>query len=236
MQEQRVRELICEVGTQLYQRGYVVSNDGNISVRIGVDRLLITPAGVNKARMQPEMMALCDMQGNLVAGNRQPSSEIKIHLEVFGQRPDVAAVVHAHSPVSTAFAVCRRPIARRYLPELLVGIGEVPVAEFAIPSTDQVPLSVRPFIRDHQAVLLANHGILVWSGGLPESPWALENAGELLEKDIWAAFDKLEVVEYAAKMEVQVASMGGGVELEPALIEKLLELRGFYKQRQQVLK
>ena len=154
-----------------------------------------------------------------------------MHIAVYQNRPDVAAVVHAHPPVATAFAVCRRPIRRRYLPELLINIGHVPVADFAMPSTQDVPDSVLPYLAGGQAVKLANHGVLAWAGGLPDKAWQQPNAHTLLCDDLWSAFDKLEIVEYAANMEINVARLGGGVELTDEQVEQLLSLKGYYKQR-----
>lgn len=157
-----VREEICRVCRLLYDRGYVVSNDGNVSARVEEDRVLITPSGVGKGRVTPDMLVLCDLEGQILEGDRHPSSESGMHLMVYRERPDVRAVVHAHPPFSTARAICRRPLTERYLAEMILGLGEVPVTEFAMPSTAEVPDSVRPFVRTHSAVLLANHGSLAW--------------------------------------------------------------------------
>ena len=181
-QEQQLREDLCAVGQLLYQRGYVVGHDGNLSIRTAPDRILITPSGVGKGRMEPHMLVETDLEGHILSGDRHPSSESKMHWMVYREREDVMAVVHAHPPISTAFAICRRPLKERYLAELIVGLGEVPVTEFAMLSTDEVPDSVRPFVRDHSAVLLANHGALTWGPSL------------------LSAFDRLEVVEQTAKV------------------------------------
>lgn len=206
-----VREEICEVCHLLYARGYVVSNDGNVSVRVEPDRVLITPSGVGKGRMTPDMLVLCDLAGNILEGDRYPSSESKMHLMVYRERSDVMGVVHAHPPVSTAFAICRRPLDKRYLAEMVLGLGEIPVTEFAMLSTDEVPDSVRPFVQDHNAVLLANHGALAWGPSL------------------WSAFDRLEVVEQTAKVYYYVDGLGGGVEITEAQAETLRAKTGFYQ-------
>lgn len=203
-----VREEVCAVCRLLYDRGYVVSNDGNVSVRVAPDRVLITPAGVGKGRMTPDMPVLCSLQGDVLEGRLRPSSESRMHLMVYRERPDIMAVVHAHPPLSTAFAVCRRPLTRRYLTESVTGLGEVPVTEFAMPSTQEVPDSVRPFIRTHSAVLLANHGALAW--------------GETL----LSAFDRLETVEQTAKICYYVERLGGGVEFTPEQAEALRSMAG----------
>ena len=208
---QSVREEICEVCRLLYGRGYVVSNDGNVSVRVEPDKVLITPSGVGKGRMTPEMLVLCDLQGNVLEGDRYPSSESKMHLMVYRERPDVMAVVHAHPPLSTAFSICRRPLKERYLAEMVVGLGEIPVTEFAMLSTEEVPESVRPFVHDHNAVLLANHGSLAWGPTL------------------LSAFDRLETVEQTAKVFYYVERIGGGVEITPEQAQTLRSMTGFYQ-------
>ena len=207
----RIKEEMCLVGKLLYDRGYVVSNDGNISVRVAENEILITPSGVSKGRMTTDMMVRTDLEGNVLEGNRYPSSESKMHLRVFCTRPDVMSVVHAHPPISTAFAVARRPLTERYLAEMVIGLGEVPVTEFAMPSTDEVPDSIVPFIAGHSALLLANHGALAWGPSL------------------WAAFDRLEVVEQTARIHLYVNQLGGGTEIDPQQAEQLRSMSGFYQ-------
>lgn len=208
---EKVREEICEVCRLLYNRGYVVSNDGNVSVRVEPDKVLITPSGVGKGRMTPDMLVLCDLQGNILDGDRYPSSESKMHLMIYQERSDVMSVVHAHPPLSTAFAICRRPLKERYLAEMIVGLGEIPVTEFAMLSTEEVPESVRPFVRDHNAVLLANHGALAWGPSL------------------LSAFDRLEVVEQTAKVYYYVDRIGGGVEITQEQADTLRAFTGHYQ-------
>ena len=214
---QEEREAVCRVGRLLYDRGYVAANDGNISVKVAENRLLITPSGVSKGRMTPEMLLVTDMDGTVIEGNRHPSSEGKMHLEVYRGRPDVNAVVHAHPPVSTAFAVCRRGLETPYLSELVAGLGQVPcTTSFAMLSTEEVPESVRPYLADHNALLLANHGALAWGG------------------DLWEAFDRLETVEHTAKIVLNAQLLGGGVPLTEAEVERLQGLRGMYQTLREV--
>lgn len=207
---QQIKQEICEVGLLLYNRGYVVMNDGNISVRTGENEIIITPAGVGKGRMAPDMMVTTNLEGEILEGNRYPSSEIKMHLEVYKNRPDVKSVVHAHSPAATALAVAHISINARYLPETLLGLGEVPVAEFGVPSTTQVPDSIKPYLVGHNAVLLANHGALAWSA------------------DLWSAFDKMEALEFAAKTQMNVRALGGGIEIPQPQMEHILSLKNYY--------
>ena len=214
---QEEREAVCRVGRLLYDRGYVAANDGNISVKVAENRLLITPSGVSKGRMTPEMLLVTDMDGTVIEGDRHPSSEGKMHLEVSRGRPDVNAVVHAHPPVSTAFAVCRRGLEAPYLSELVVGLGQVPCTpSFAMLSTEEVPESVRPYLADHNALLLANHGALAWGG------------------DLWEAFDRLETVEHTAKIVLNAQLLGGGVPLTEEEVERLQSLRGMYQTLREV--
>ena len=205
------RELICRVGRLLYDRGYAAANDGNLSVRLGEDRLLVTPSGVSKGRMTPDMLLVTDLEGRVVEGDRHPSSEVKMHLMVYRRRPDAGAVVHAHPPVSTAFAVCGRGLEVPYVAELAAGLGAVPCTpSFAMLSTDQVPESIAPYLPDHNAVLLANHGALAWGA------------------DLWEAFDRLETVEHTAKIVLNAETLGGGVPLTAEEVSRLQGLRGMY--------
>lgn len=203
---------ICQVGKLLYDRGYVVSNDGNLSLRVAPDRLLVTPSGVGKGRMTPDMLVVTDLEGNVLEGDRHPSSETKMHLEVYRCHPDVQAVVHAHPPVSTAFAVCRQGLETPYLAETVVGLGSVPCTpSFAMLSTDEVPKSIRPYLPDHNAVLLANHGALTWGA------------------DLWQAFDRMETVEHTAKIFLNARRIGGAVGLSGRDVQRLHDLEDLYR-------
>src|SRR5262245_5005823 len=130
-----LRADIVEVGRRLYARAYTASNDGNISVRLGSDRLLMTPKSVCKGFMTPDMMCITDLEGRKLQGERDPSSEMLMHLEVYRQRPDVQAVVHAHPPTATGFAVAGIPLDRAVLAEVLTTLGSIPTAEDAPPPT-----------------------------------------------------------------------------------------------------
>src|ERR671913_2230386 len=142
MNEQKLREAIVEVGRRLYARGYTASNDGNISARLDGGRLLMTPKSVCKGFMTPEMMCITDLEGKKLAGERDPSSEMQMHLEVYRQRPDANAVVHAHPPIATGFAVAGIPLDRAVLAEVVTTLGSVPIADYATPSTQELPDAV----------------------------------------------------------------------------------------------
>src|ERR1044071_7320492 len=158
--ERTLREQIVEVGRRLYARGYTASNDGNISVRLDDRRLLMTPKSVCKGFMSPDMMCITDLDGKKMAGDRDPSSEMQMHLEVYRQRPDAIAVVHAPPPTATGFAVAGIPLDRAVLAEVVTTLGSVPIAEYARPSTPELPEAVRKYIKAHDGLLLANHGAL----------------------------------------------------------------------------
>lgn len=211
------RALMCAVGKLLYDRGYVAANDGNLSMKTAPDRLLVTPSGVSKGRLTPDMLLVTDLEGNVLEGNRHPSSETKMHLAVYRGRLDVGAVVHAHPPVSTAFAVCRRGMETPYLSELVTGLGAVPCTpSFAMLSTDQVPRSVEPYLADHCAVLLANHGALTWG------------------EDLWEAFGRMETVEHTAKILLNARLLGDPVALTQEETAELRSMQGMYRQLRQV--
>src|SRR5262249_37320386 len=137
-----LRADIVEVGRRMYARGYTASNDGNISVKIGDDRLLMTPKSVCKVFMTPSMMCIPDLEGRKLEGERDPSSEMLMHLEVSRQRPDVRAVVHAPPPTATGFAVAGIPLDRAVLAEVLTTLGSIPIAAYATPSTSELPEAV----------------------------------------------------------------------------------------------
>ena len=152
--------------------------------RVAPDRLLVTPSGVGKGRMTPDMLVVTDLEGDVLEGDRHPSSETKMHLEVYRGRPDVQAVVHAHPPVSTAFAVCRQGLETPYLAETGGGTGARCPARRPLPCSPPTRCrkASRPYLPDHNAVLLANHGALTWGA------------------DLWQAFDRMETVEHTAKI------------------------------------
>jgi L-fuculose-phosphate aldolase len=208
--EQTLRADIVEVGRRLYSRGYTASNDGNISVRLDRDRLLMTPKSVCKGFMTPEMMCITDVEGRKLAGDRDPSSEMQMHLEVYRQRPDVQAVVHAHPPIATGFAVAGIPLDRAVLAEVVTTLGSVPIAEYATPSTKELPEAVRKYVKAHDGMLLANHGALT------------------LGVDLLSAYYKMETIEHFAKISLVARLLGGERLLSREEVDRLQGLRGMY--------
>ena len=158
--EDAFRADIVEVGRRMYARGYVASNDGNISIRLDDATILTTPKSVSKGFMTPDMMVVVDLDGKKIRGTRDASSELLMHLEVYRNRPDVRAVVHAHPPTATGFAVAGIPLDRAVLAEVVTTLGSIPIAEYGTPSTPELPAAVRKYIKAHDGLLLANHGAL----------------------------------------------------------------------------
>jgi L-fuculose-phosphate aldolase len=208
--ESSLRADIVEVGRRMYARGYTASNDGNISVRLDAARLLMTPKSVCKGFMTPDMMCITDLEGRKLQGDRDPSSETLMHLEVYRQRPDVNAVVHAHPPTATGFAVAGIPLDRAVLAEVLTTLGSVPIAEYATPSTNELPEAVRKYIKAHDGMLLANHGALT------------------VGSDLFGAYYKMETIEHFAKISLVARTLGRENVLSREEVTRLQALRGSY--------
>jgi L-fuculose-phosphate aldolase len=179
-------------------------------VRIGADRLLMTPKSVCKGFMTPDMMCITDLNGKKVSGDRDPSSEALMHLEVYRQRPDVNAVVHAHPPIATGFAVAGIPLDRAVLAEVLTTLGSIPIAEYATPSTAELPEAVRRYIKAHDGMLLANHGALT------------------VGADLYSAYYKMETVEHFAHISLVARLLGRENLISREEVMRLQELRGTY--------
>jgi len=203
------KQLIIEIGKRLWTKGFVASNDGNISVRINDDEILTTPTGVSKGFMTPDMIIKVDMDGKVLSagGKHRPSSEVKMHMEVYRQRKDVRSVVHAHPPYCTSFAVAGIPLNKCVLPEAVLTLGAVPIAPYGTPSTMEIPDSIKPYIERSDAVLLANHGALT------------------LGMDLLTAYHRMETLEHSATI-VFISIQLGNVNIIPEnKVEKLMELR-----------
>ena len=152
---------ICEVGRRMYNRELVSSNDGNISIRININEILITPTLTSKGFMKEDDIILIDYEGNVIHGNKKPSSEFLLHTTVYKNRKDIHAVVHAHPVTASAFAIVGRSINMGYMPEAFMTLGEFHVAKYAKPGTKELAESIMPFINNN-GCLLANHGAVCW--------------------------------------------------------------------------
>src|SRR3954465_5364102 len=208
--EEQLRAEIVEVGRRMYARGYVASNDGNISARLDDKRLLTTPTAVSKGYMTPDMMVVVDWDGNRISGERKASSELKMHLEIYRNRPDVNAVVHAHPPLATGFAVAGIPLTRAVLAEVITTLGSIPIAAYGTPSTPDLPEAVRRYIKAHDGMLLANHGAVTCG------------------PSVMAAYYKMETIEHFAKISLVARLLGRENLISREEVERLQGLRGFY--------
>lgn len=173
--DKEAREEIIEIGRRMYERGYVASNDGNISVKVSDHEIWATPTGVSKGFMTEDMLVKLDLDGHVLKGTHKPSSEIRMHLCVYRECPDIGGVTHAHPLFGTAFACAGLPLEGRILPEGVVQLGVVPCAQTAIPGTEEVPESIVPYLHDYNAVLLGNHGVLTWGDTAMQSYMRLES-------------------------------------------------------------
>src|SRR5436853_2794619 len=208
--ESTVRADIVEVGRRMYARGYVASNDGNISVRLDQDAILTTPKSVSKGFMTPDMMVVTDLSGKKIRGTRDASSELLMHLEVYKNRPDARAVVHAHPPTATGFAVAGIPLDRAVLAEVRTTLGSIPIAEYGTPSTPELPQAVRKYIKAHDGLLLANHGALT------------------VGTDLYSAYYKMETIEHFAKISLVARLLGRENLIAREEVDRLQGLRGSY--------
>src|SRR5256714_4991069 len=206
MDEQAARREIVNVGNLLYERSYVVSSDGNVSVRFDDGRIVATPTMICKGRMTEDSLAVTDASGKALT-QRKPSSELAMHLLIYQERPDVKAVCHAHPPHGTAFAVAGLAIDQPILSEVILTLGCVPLAEYGTPSTDELTEAMRPLVKHHNALLMANHGAVAYGA------------------DVWQAFDRLETLEHTAKIAILSRAIGGPRHLPPDALEKIINIR-----------
>src|SRR5919206_1502852 len=206
MDEQTARREIVRVGHLMYERSYVVSSDGNVSVRLDDGRIVATPTQVNKGRMTEEMLAVTDLEGKAL-NDRRASSELAMHLLIYRERQDVKAVCHAHPPHGTAFAVAGLAIDQPILSEVILTLGCVPLAAYGTPSTEELTQAMQPLVKHHNALLMANHGAVAYGA------------------DLWQAWDRLETLEHTAKIAILARLLGGSRNLPADAIEKLINVR-----------
>ena len=207
--EYEIKKQICEIGQRIYNKGMVAANDGNISVKISENEFLCTPTGVSKGFMTPEFICKVDRNGKVIQANKgfKPSSEIKMHMRVYRERPDVNSVVHAHPMYATSFAIAGIPLTEPIMPEAVIALGCVPIAEYGTPSTEEIPDAVSKYVQHYDAVLLENHGALSYSDSLIN------------------AYYKMESLEFYAQLLYQSRLLGGPKRLSDAQVQRLYELR-----------
>ncbi|WP_330363844.1 class II aldolase/adducin family protein [Proteocatella sphenisci] len=208
LSDYEAKKQIIEIGKRMYDKGFVASNDGNISCKVGPNIIWTTPTGVSKGFMTPDMLVKMNFDGKVLMGKLKPSSEVKMHIRVYNENPDVMAVTHAHPPVATSFAIAGISLDRAILPEAVVNLGSVPIAHYATPGSQDVPDSIAPYCKSHNAVLLANHGALSWG------------------KDLTEAYHRLESLEYYATVLMYTGKIiGRANELSCNQVNELIDIR-----------
>jgi len=209
MAYERAAEEIITAARLMYEHRLLVGFEGNLSARLDDGRFLSTPRGRCKGLLEPSHLVLVDAEGHALSGG-EASTEFAMHRTIYEQRPDLDAVVHGHPVHCTALAAAGRSLCGCVLPEMVLTIGRVPLAEYATPSTPEVGASLRELVRDHDAVLLRNHGVVV--GG----------------RSVLSAFHALESVEQWAQIEWTASFVGGVQRLSRTQVEALREIAGVY--------
>lgn len=194
---------IARVCRRLYERGLVAGPDGNVSVRLHDGSIVVTPSGMSKVDVTPDDLVLVDPEGRVLDGKGNPSSELRMHLRIYERRADVSAVVHAHPPTATGFAVAGESFMAPVLPEVILQMGEVPIVRYATPGTAELADSFDPYLARHDAFLMANHGATT--------------VGPTLE----VAHQRMESLEHAARIILAARMLGRVNELSPADVKAL---------------
>src|ERR1700693_244818 len=209
--EARYRREIVSLGRMLHERGYVAAMDGNLSVRLGKGRVLSTPTAMSKGMMRPSDMVIVDSDGHRVAGRRDVSSEIAMHLLIYKLRPDVQAVVHAHPPTATGFAAAGMALNKPLVCEVVIGLGSIPLAKYGTPGTPELSKSLEPLIPEYDAILMSNHGVVAYGA------------------DLQQAYMKMETVEHFAQIALVTHLLGRQQPLNSQELEKLMIARSKYQ-------
>lgn len=204
--KEKLIEEIVEISHLIYKKGFVSSTDGNISAKLPNGNILCTPTSVNKGEVKKSHIVEVNPRGEVVYGIYKPSTEIKMHLFIFQRRDDVKAIIHAHPPFATAFATAGLSLEGYVLPEVIVNLGKIPLAKYATPSTEEVPLSIEPFVEKHDAFLLQNHGAVTLGSSLKD------------------AYFKMEKLEHYAMIILLARILGGEKNLSQDEIAKLSEI------------
>ncbi len=207
--EWELKKLFVELGRRIWERNYVAANDGNMTVRLNDREILTTPTGISKGFMTTDMIIKVDYEGKVISGNPKyrPSSEVAMHIDVYRERPDINAVVHAHPPFATSFAVAGIPLDKCVLPEAIIIIGAVPIAKYGLPSTSELPDNIRPHIQNNDVILLENHGALT------------------LGTDLLSAYHRMETLEHTANIVTKSIQLGNLGVLPEGERDRLMTLR-----------
>ena len=210
---EEIKDQMCDVCHKMWQLGWVAANDGNVSVKLEDGTFLATPTGISKSFITPEKIVHIDKDANIIEanGDYRPSSEIKMHLRCYKEREDVGAVLHAHPPVATGYAVANVPLDEYSMIETVIAIGSIPVTPYGTPPTYEVPDAIDPYLGEHDVVLLQNHGALS------------------VGADLLTAYYRMETLELFAKISLNAHLLGGAKEISRPNIDKLISMRANYK-------
>jgi len=204
------RKEIVRLGKILHERGFIAACDGNLSVRLDEDRVLVTPTGMSKGMMQPADMVIVDMTGRKLKGKRAVTSEIGMHLLIYEMRPDVGGIVHAHPRTATGFAAAGMALNQPLVCEVVIGLGQIPLAPYGTPGTPELAETLEPLVPQYDAILMANHGVVTYGS------------------DLLSAFMKMETVEHFAQIALVTHMLGQQQLLACDELEKLIAVRGNY--------
>jgi L-fuculose-phosphate aldolase len=199
-----MRNQLVEVCRLLHSRGLIAGRDGNVSVRLPNGQVLVTPAGMAKRECTPDDLVVVDADGQHISGSRAASSELGIHLRIYRHRPDVSAVIHAHPPVATGFALAGETLPPDALPEIVLGIGTVPLVHYETPGTAALSDALETHLVGHDAFLLANHGAVTTG------------------PSVGVAYERMESLEHTARIVLTARLLGRVIALSPAQLDALL--------------
>ncbi|HLI62651.1 MAG TPA: class II aldolase/adducin family protein [Terriglobales bacterium] len=215
--EQQHREEIIRFGRLLHQMRLVAAMDGNLSVRLDNGSILCTPTLMSKGLLEVDDLVIVDQEGKKLSGTRDVSSEIAMHLLIYSKRRDIGAVVHAHPPTATGFAVAGLALDRALCAELVVTLGTVPLANYETPGTPELAAALAPLVPDHDAILMANHGVVTYG------------------VDLLTAYMNMETVEHYAQIALVAHLLGRQQTLSDQHVDKLREIRTKYLAHNQVV-
>ena len=206
LRESELRERLALICQRLYQKDLIAAGDGNVSLRLDEERVLVTPSGFHKGFIRPEDLIIPDLAGRKLRGSHQPSSEFAMHALIYAERSDVRAVVHAHPPLTVALALAGVSLTDCVLSETCLLLGPVPTAPYSTPTTSEVPESLRPYVRSANAIIMHRHGALTMGRTIDE------------------AWQRMEAVEHSAKIIHAARAIGEVRPLPPPEASKLEQL------------
>jgi L-fuculose-phosphate aldolase len=208
--EHQLRREIVKIGKALHERGFIAACDGNLSVRLNKNRVLVTPSGMSKGAMRASDLVIVDMDGRKLRGRREVTSEIGMHLLIYRMRPDVVAIVHAHPRTATGFAAAGLALNQPLVCEVVIGLGQIPLAPYGTPGTPELAKTLEPLVPQFDAILMANHGVVTYGS------------------DLQSAYMKMETVEHFAQIALVTHVLGQQQLIDSADLEKLVAARSKY--------